>query len=216
MSRMQATDNPRVGICLPLMVSAFAFIGGCATTAPAASDARPASWATAVAAGPALPNLYRVNAALYRSALLSRAGFELLESRVSLVPGDPPINTVVSLRAFNDDRSLVEADSTLRLEQISFKTWHAENEDVVKFLRIVTTPALQPVLVHCRHGSDRTGAMVAVYRVVVEGWTKAQAKDEMIHGGFGFHPLWQNLLRYIDALDVEALRAEVAAQGPWQ
>jgi hypothetical protein len=216
MNRMQATDGARVGMRLLLIASALAFIGGCATPAPAASDARPASWAIPVAAGPALPNLYRVNASLYRSAQLSRAGFDLLESRASLVPGDPAINTVVSLRAFNDDRSLVESASVLRLEQISFKTWHAEDEDVVKFLRIVTTPALQPVLVHCRHGSDRTGTMVAVYRVVVEGWTKAQAKDEMIHGGFGFHPIWQNLLQYIDALDVAALRAEVAAQGPWQ
>lgn len=216
MSRTQATGGTRFGIRLLLIVSALAFIDGCATTAPAAADARPAGWATPVVAGPALPNLYRVNASLYRSAQLSRAGFEFLESRPSLAPGDPPIHTVVSLRALEDDRSLVDAASVLRLEHISFKTWHAEDEDVVKFLRIATTPGLQPVLVHCRHGSDRTGTMVAVYRVVVEGWTKAQAKDEMIHGGFGFHPLWQNLLHYIDALDVEALRAEVAAQGPWQ
>jgi len=87
---------------------------------------------------------------------------------------------------------------------------------VVKFLRLATTPALQPVLVHCRHGSDRTGIMVAVYRIVVEGWSKAEATDGMINGGFGFHPLWKNLPRYIEALDVAAIRTQVAAQGPWQ
>ena len=114
-----------------------------------------------------------------------------------------------------DDAPLVAAASALRLEEISFKTWHPEDEDVVRFLRIATTPALQPVLVHCRHGSDRTGTMVAVYRIVVEGWTKAQATDEMVNGGFGFHPMWQNLLRYIEALDVDAIRAQVSAQGPW-
>jgi hypothetical protein len=38
----------------------------------------------------------------------------------------------------------------------------------------------------------------------------------MINGGYGFHPVWQNLLRYIDALDVDAIRAEVDAQGPWK
>jgi hypothetical protein len=199
-----------------LLVGALALVGGCATTAPPAPGPRPASWASAVAASPGLPNLYRVNASLYRSAQPSRAGFALLESRPSLANGDPPINTVVSLRAFNDDSSLVATPSALHLEEISFKTWHPEDEDVVKFLRIATTPALQPVLVHCRHGSDRTGTMVAVYRIVVEGWTKAQAVDEMVHGGFGFHPMWQNLLRYIDALDVDAIRAEVDAQGPWQ
>ena len=199
-----------------LLVSTLALIGGCATTAPVTTGPRPASWASSVVANPELPNLYRVNASLYRSAQPSRAGFVILESRPSLASEDRPINTVVSLRAFNDDSWLVATSSGLQLEGISFKTWHPEDEDVIKFLRIATTPALQPVLVHCRHGSDRTGTMVAIHRIVVEGWTKAQATDEMVNGGFGFHPVWRNLLRYIDALDVDAIRAEVEAQGPWQ
>ena len=102
---------------------------------------------------------------------------------------DRPIKTVVSRRAFHDDAPLVPASSALRLERVRFKMWHPENEDVVKFLRIATTPALQPVLVHCQHGSDRTGTMVAIYRIAFESWTKAQATDEMINGGFGFHPM---------------------------
>jgi protein tyrosine/serine phosphatase len=216
MSHTRAVGGSRFRASLLLIVSALALVGGCATVAPADSGARPAGWASPVVASAGLPNLYRVDALLYRSAQPTRAGFLFLESRPHLVAGDPPIKTVVSLRAFDVDPSLVATSSQLRLEEIPFKTWHPEDEDVVRFLRIATTPALQPVLVHCRHGSDRTGTMVAVYRIVVEGWTKAQATDEMINGGFGFHPLWQNLLRYIDALDVDAIRAEVDAQGPWQ
>jgi protein tyrosine/serine phosphatase len=204
------------GILLLLLLSTSAIIGGCAAAAPADPNLWPANWAAPVAASPGLPNLHRVNAALYRSAQPSREGFVLLDTHQSLASGDPPIRTIVSLRVYKDDSSLVAASSALRLEEISFKTWHPEDEDVVKFLRIATTPALQPVLVHCRHGSDRTGTMVAVYRIVVEGWTKAEAIDEMIHGGYGFHPLWQSLLRYIETLDVDAIRAQVAAQGPWQ
>jgi len=200
-----------------LLLGASALIHGCVTTAPVtAHDVRPASWATPVEASPDLPNLHRVNSNLYRSAQPSREGFGRLDTHVSLASGDPPVRTVVSLRTSRDDAALVAESSALRLEEISFKTWHPEDEDVVKFLRIATTPALQPVLVHCRHGSDRTGTMVAIYRIVIEGWTKSQATDEMIHGGFGFHPLWQNLVRYIEALDIDAIRAQVAAQGPWQ
>ena len=198
------------------LASAFALIGGCPTVAPAAADTRPATWATPVAASPGLPNLYRVNASLYRSAQPTIEGFAFLDAQTSLANADRPIKTVVSLRAFNDDAPLVPPASGLRLEQIRFKTWHPEDEDVVKFLRIATTPAMQPVLVHCQHGSDRSGMMVAIYRVAFEGWTKAQATDEMINGGFGFDPMWQNLLRYIEELDVNAIKEQVEKQGAWR
>lgn len=143
-------------------------------------------------------------------------GLRFLSTQPNLAKADLPIKTVVSLRAFNDDAPLVPASSALRLEQIRFKAWHPEDEDVVKFLRIATTPALQPVLVHCQLGSDRTKTMVAIYRIAIEGWTKAQATDEMINGDFGFHPMWQNLLRYIEKLDVNTIKARVAKQGPGQ
>ena len=185
----------------------------CATSTP---GTRQAHWADPVAASEGLPNLHRVGATLYRLAQPTREGFAFLATRPSLANGDAPIKTVLSLRAFNDDAPLVSPSSTLRLEQIRFKSWHPEDEDVIKFLRIATSPALQPVLVHCQHGSDRTGTMVAIYRIVVQGWTKQQATDEMIRGGFGFHPLWQNLLRYIDALDVDAIKAQLARQGEWR
>ena len=72
------------------------------------------------------------------------------------------------------------------------------------------------MLVHCQHGSDRTGTMIAVYRVIIDGWSKDDAVREMTNGGFGFHPMWQNLISYIKALDVDAIKAEVAKQGRWQ
>lgn len=191
---------------LAALAAVLLFSAGCATVPPAVEGPRPAGWATPVAAAPGLPNLFRVNATLYRSAQPSREGFALLGQQPSLANGDPPIRTVLSLRAYKEDAPLVPASTGVRLEQVSFKTWHPENEDVLDFLRIVTTPELQPVLVHCRHGSDRTGMMVAIYRIVVDGWTKAQATEEMVNGGFGFHPVWHNLVRYIDELDVESIK----------
>jgi protein tyrosine/serine phosphatase len=100
-----------------------------------------------------------------------------------------------------------EADG-LRRERISFKTWHAEDEDVVKFLKIVTDKDKQPVFVHCQHGSDRTGTMCAVYRVAVQGWSKEDALREMREGGYGFHTIWQNLVDYFNAMDVGKLKKE--------
>lgn len=188
----------------------------CATNAAVTVVVRPTAWAVAVTTNPGLPNLYRINAGLYRSAQPSQNGFIFLSTQPSLSNADRPIKTIISLRAFNDDGPLLPSASILRLEQIRFKTWHPENEDVVKFLRLATAPALQPVLVHCLHGSDRTGTMVAIYRIVVDGWTKSQAIDEMVNGGYGFHSMWRNLTRYIEKLDVAAIKAELAKQAAWQ
>ncbi len=216
MSHEHASPGSRYKIILFALSGALTLAGGCSTVAPSATGPRPESWATSVTVTPGLPNLHRVNASLYRSAQPSNLGFEFLATQPTLSNTDHPVKTVVSLRAFNDDMPLVSASPNLRIEQIRFKTWHPENEDVVMFLRIVTTPELQPVLVHCQHGADRTGTMVAIYRIAFEGWTKARAKDEMMNGGYGYHPFWENLSRYIDDLDVDAIKADVAKQGAWR
>jgi protein tyrosine/serine phosphatase len=177
---------------------------------------RPQAWARPITGVEGLSNFYQVTPTLYRSAQPSKGGLAYLSSQKPPVPGSGPIRTVLSLRAFHDDASIVPAAPPLRYEQIRFNTWHPENEDIVKFLRVATTPELQPVLVHCQHGSDRTGTMVALYRIVVQGWSKEAALLEMTQGGYGFHPLWQNLTRYVMQLDVESLKAELAKQGPWR
>jgi tyrosine-protein phosphatase SIW14 len=57
-------------------------------------------------------------------------------------------------------------------------------EEATKFLEIVNNPANQPVLVHCWHGTVRTGVLVAIYRVKEQGWPLQKALDEMISYGF--------------------------------
>jgi len=197
-----------------LLTVCLAGAEGQADEAVAAS--RPVQWAVPIGDMPGLPNLFRVDAGLYRAAQPSTDGFATLSRGQALASGDQPIRTVLSLRALDDDGPILPPRSTLHLEQIRFFTWHAEDEDVVEFLRIVTTPAMQPVLVHCQHGADRTGMMIAVYRIIVQGWSKQQALDEMVYGGYGFHPIWQNLRRYVAKLDVAAIKAELAKEGPWQ
>lgn len=187
----------------------------CSIAASETIVTRPQNWAVPII-NPGLPNLNRVSSSLYRSAQPTMAGFVLLSKQESFIKGDQAIRTVVSLRTFNDDAPVVPKNSPLRLEQIRFKTWHPEDEDVVKFLRIAKTPSMQPLLVHCQHGSDRTGTMVAIYRIAYEGWSKSQATEEMINGGYGFHPMWQNLLNYIEKLDVNKIKEQVAKQEEWK
>ncbi len=114
------------------------------------------------------------------------------------------MRTVLSLRAFHVDE--VPRASKLRPHRISFKSWHPEEEDVVRFLTFVRDPGNQPVLVHCQHGADRTGMMVATLRMALEGWSRKDAIREMVEGGYGFHSIWQNMIDYVERVDVERLR----------
>ncbi len=158
--------------------------------------ARPAKWAAPIEK-PGLPNLHRVADGLYRGAQPTAEGFQELAKM--------GIKTVVSLRWLHSDREPL-GNTGLAYEHIYSTPWRAEDEDVVRFLKIATDKARAPVFVHCQHGSDRTGAMCAVYRIAVCGWTKEDAIKEMTDGGFGFHKAWRNLIHYIQDLDVEDIK----------
>jgi protein tyrosine/serine phosphatase len=117
------------------------------------------------------------------------------------------IKTVVNLQAFRSDRDELK-DANLGSEHISVKPWRAEDEDVVRFLKIVTDKNRTPVFVHCQYGSDRTGTMCAIYRIAIQGWSKDEAIEEMTKGNFGFHEIWANLVDYIRGLDIEKIKQQ--------
>lgn len=54
-------------------------------------------------------------------------------------------------------------------------------DDVVRKAVAAITPK---TYVHCAHGQDRTGLVIAVYRVQVQHWSKADAEKEMLARGF--------------------------------
>lgn len=182
---------------LYIAVAVFS-LAGCARY-PGTED-REERWADRIKdAG--VTNFHRVSSDLYRSEQPTKLGMRNLEER--------GIKTLVSLRAFHSDRDLIKG-TVLNYERITFQTWAPDDEELVRFLKIVTDPEKTPVLVHCLHGSDRTGAMCAAYRIVVQGWNKDDAMTEMKNGGYGHHKIWGNLERWIRGLDVTGLRAKVA------
>jgi hypothetical protein len=198
-------------VCQVLLLAQMA---GC-SVAPAIPDSeRPADWAQPLDFEPAIPNLHRVSASLYRSAQPTAEGLRLLGAKAVLFDSDAPVSAVLSLRTFRPDAAVEgPAQPAAVFERIPMLSWHPNDGDTIRFLRFVTDPSNQPVLVHCKHGADRTGAMVAIYRVVVEGWTKEGALEEMTSGGYGFHPVWGNLIRYVAELDVDAIKAQLAAES---
>lgn len=59
-------------------------------------------------------------------------------------------------------------------------------EMVQTFFKAMEADKNAPAYIHCRHGRDRTGAMVGAYRVQFSGFSPEKAFDEM--KTFGFDP----------------------------
>jgi protein tyrosine/serine phosphatase len=76
-------------------------------------------------------------------------------------------------------------------------------------MRKLRETANGPFLIHCQHGADRTGLMSAMYRVLEQGWTPDDALKELVEGGYGYHTMWKNIVRYVRSVDVSRLRSAI-------
>jgi tyrosine-protein phosphatase SIW14 len=160
---------------------------------------RPVQWATPVQLRGAA-NLYKVTDCLYRSEQPTEEGMKNLE-RLG-------IKTIINLRPLYSDSDEIKGTGLL-VEELSVKAWHIEDEDVVRVLRIIRKRENGPFLIHCSYGADRVGVMIAMFRVVEQGWTKEEAIQEMVKGGYGFHWLWFRIPGYVKHADVERIRKQV-------
>ncbi len=171
------------------------------------AHARPGHWAQPVVPDlPGVGNLWQVAPGLYRSGQPTREGFLALR--------DLGVTSVVNLRQTVSDLPLA-AGSGVAVVRVPIKSRHvAENHGMrlIRALRAVRHGLRDgKVLVHCHHGSDRTGVIMALWRILYQGWTRQQALDELIWGDFGYHPVWANIPRYLTRADLRDLRARIEA-----
>lgn len=146
-------------------------------------------------------NLHQMTPTLYRSALPDRNALPLLQQL--------KIGTVINFLP-ESDADWLKAPG-IRQVQLSYRTNHVEDSDVLAALRAIKeAEANGPVLMHCKHGSDRTGLMAAMYRVVVQGWSKEDALNEMTLGGFGTSNGFKDGVRYMMRADIDKLRTALA------
>jgi len=145
-------------------------------------------------------NLFLVDHDLYRAAQPDREAMLEIEKM--------GIKTVLSLRNFHDDYKAAKGTS-IKLLEVPINTWEISDKEITQALRIMIDRSNYPLLVHCLHGADRTGTVIAMYRIVVQGWPKDEALRELIDGGFGYHPLWTNILKYIRGADIKAFRERI-------
>ena len=137
----------------------------------------------------------KLDATLYRGAQPHARDFKDLEKL--------GVRTIINLRKRHSDESMLKGTS-LRYRNIGMNVWQAEDDHVIAFLKLVKDRSKGPFFIHCQQGVDRTGFMCAIYRIVVQGWTKEKALAEMRR--FKPHRIWTNLERYIRKMDVKAVR----------
>ncbi len=145
-------------------------------------------------------NLYQVNDSIYRSEQPSRKGVNELKTI--------GVKTIINLR--NQERDNQRNKNTdLIIINIPINTRKMSYKDVLKTLKVINM-CQKPVLIHCLHGSDRTGAIIASYRMVFENWSKQRAIEEFMDEKYGYHNKWfPNIPHLLESLDIDKLKDEV-------
>jgi len=193
--------KPVVILCLAAALAAPVLAQDVPNPVPAAAAVRPIQWAEPIdLAG--VSNLHRISPMLYRSEQPTALGMKNLEKL--------GIRTVINLRAFNSDDDEVKGTS-LRTERVKILTWSIDDQHVIEVMRMLKKTENGPFLIHCQHGADRTGVMSAMYRVLEQNWTPEDALKELIDGGYGYHSMWKNIVRYVKSVDAAKLREAVAS-----
>ena len=153
-------------------------------------------------------NFYIVDAdaRIYRSAQPDEASFAELQ-RIG-------VRSILNLRqGFRDTAKHPGILAKIREYECGINTGMMDRADLVRALKIIRD-APRPLLIHCLHGADRTGAVVAAYRIVFQDWTPEEAVAEMEHPRYGMHKFFfPNLAALIRRADWPAIRREVLEHG---
>jgi len=184
----------------------FGLIGfvGCANTTFAQTtnfNQRPKQWANSVE-NTKIKNLYRVDQKLYRSAQPKPGDFEKIYAI--------GIRSTLNLQKFHTDQDEI---GNLPIEEyrVPMSALNPKYENLVKAVGYIVQSDT-PVLVHCRRGSDRTGTVIAAYRIAVQGWSKESAIKEMVEGGYGYHTTFVKLPQLLYSLDIDKFQHDVYSE----
>jgi protein tyrosine phosphatase (PTP) superfamily phosphohydrolase (DUF442 family) len=132
-----------------------------------------AAWPASVPVPPDVPNFHQVNDLVFRGGQPGPQGWPGLAKM--------GVKVVVDLRREDEHSSAAERQAVLaagmNYVNVPMKGVVAPGSDQVsKLLSLLESG--QPVFVHCKRGADRTGAVIACYRVEHDHWDPKKALNE--------------------------------------
>jgi tyrosine-protein phosphatase SIW14 len=157
---------------------------------------------------PGINNFHEVDDKVYRGAQPTDEGFRYLAKL--------GVKVVLDLRE-HDARSRAEervvTAAGMRYVNVPMSGLTPPTEAQTNMiLALLEDPQAGPVFVHCRRGADRTGAVIASYRIDHDGWDNARAlQDAMADGMSWFQYPRQKYIRTFRSRVTEAVNAGTMA-----
>ncbi len=133
-----------------------------------------------------IPNFHRVETYFYRGAMPTVRGVKWLKEhgvKTIIDVRDKPLNPILGegitarLMGFN----------YIHMPITTMPSEKQTNDFLACVEEASRDSAKAPIFLHCAHGSDRTGYLVALWRMKHEGWRWSKALSEMFHYGFLIH-----------------------------
>ena len=156
-------------------------------------------------------NFHKVSENLYRSGQPDEDELESLHTFNG-------IRSVLNLRENNSDQAEIAAinkkwNNAIKLYEIPLDTGSITEDDLYKILTVIRD-APKPLLIHCWHGSDRTGCSVAAYRIVFENWSVEDAISELMKPEYGHHKnIYTNIPELLRKADWKKIRETILNKG---
>jgi protein tyrosine phosphatase (PTP) superfamily phosphohydrolase (DUF442 family) len=126
-----------------------------------------------IVAVPGIPNFHQVNDHVFRGGQPAAEAWPSL-ARLG-------VKSVIDLRREDEHSTAAEAQAVaaagMNYFNVPMKGVVAPaNEQIARVLELLNSQDL--VFVHCKRGADRTGAVIACYRIAHDGWERKQALNE--------------------------------------
>ena len=131
-----------------------------------------------------IPDFGQISPTLFRGGEPKEGGFEALAKM--------GVEIVVDLRGDRDVERKELARLGIQYVPMPWQCSFPKDRIFADFIALIRKNPGKKIFVHCRVGDDRTGMVIAAYRMIEDGWSAERAKEEMIH--FGFSPIHRHLI----------------------